>query len=142
MKSKTIYSVFFLIVFCLLFTGNAFSVSAQTKKNAKCLVYEPEIVNLSGKLIRKIFVNASEQKETVWLVKLESPNCVASDAGNEFNSAFNKITEVQLVFNNEQLRKSKNLVNQKVFVTGTLFAGHTQHHFTDVLLMVAEVKKK
>jgi hypothetical protein len=46
-----------------------------------------------------------------------------------------------LVFSSDQLVKYRSLQNQKISVSGTLFAGHTQHHFTEVLLVVTEVKK-
>lgn len=137
MKTKSIiFSVFICII---IFIGSA---SAQNSNTKQCLSYEPAEVNLKGKLMRKAVVNASERKETIWIVKLNAAVCVEADAGNEFNPAFERITDVQLVFNAEQLRKYRTLENQKVSLTGTLFAGHTQHHFTEVLLTVADVKKK
>jgi hypothetical protein len=49
---------------------------------------------------------------------------------------------VQLVLNGEQMRRYRPLLNQKITVAGTLFAAHTQHHFTEVLLIVGEMAKK
>jgi hypothetical protein len=126
--------LFIFLVFC-------FSVSAQKTAAEKCLSYEPAVVKLNGKLSRKTVTNASEQKETIWVLTLDKAVCVDADAENEFNPAFERITEVQLVLKSEQIRKFRALQNQNISVTGTLFAGHTQHHFTEVLIMVAGGEK-
>lgn len=143
MKNKSNKS-FFLTIFALILIAAAGSANAfaQNAKKKQCLAYEPATVNLDGKLMRKVVVNASEQKETIWVVKLDNAVCVAADADNELNSAVERVTDVQLVLNSKQFRGIRALQNQKVTVTGTLFAGHTQHHFTEVLLMVTDFEKR
>lgn len=143
MKNKSNRSIF-LAIFTLILIAAAGSANAfaQDAKNNQCLAYEPATVSLDGKLMRKVVVNASEQKETIWIVKLDNAVCVAADADNEINPAVERVTDIQLVLNSKQFRGIRALQNQKVTVTGTLFAGHTQHHFTDVLLMVTDFKKR
>ena len=123
-------SAFFL---SLLFV---FAAQAQTD----CLNYEPENVTLNGKLVRLSIKNVSNQKETIYVLKLVAPICVKADAENEYNPAQNNIKDVQLVLDSEKYRSSRSLVNKNVIVSGTLFGEHTQHHFTKVLLTVSEIK--
>ncbi len=134
-----------LLILSLAFAVLIFAVQtthAQTTKNKTCLEYEPIKTKLDGHLTHRAVVNASEQKEMIWIVKLRSTQCVAADAGNEMNPAVESVSEVQLVLTAEQMRRARPLLNQKITVTGTLFAAHTQHHFTEVLMIVSEITKK
>lgn len=129
-----------ILSFILIIAGNAIT-SAQTFKDKKCLSYESAEVSLRGKLTRKVVINASDQKETIWVIKLDQTVCLAADPENEINSGFERVVEMQLVLNKEQFAKHRGLINQNITVTGTLFAGHTQHHFTEVLMIVTDMKK-
>ena len=142
MKNSPLKTVVSSLIFAavLLFAGQ--TTFAQTAKNKSCLAYEPAQTTLDGQLTRRAVVNASEQKETIWVVRLRAPQCVAADAGNEFNPAIERVSEVQLVLTGEQMRRFRPMINQKITVAGTLFAAHTQHHFTEVLLIVSEMAKK
>lgn len=130
------------LVFAAVLIFAAPTTRAQTAKNKTCLVYEPAKTTLDGQLTRRAVVDASEQKEMIWLVKLRSAQCVAADAENEMNPAIESVSEVQLVLTAEQMRRARPLLNQKITVAGTLFAAHTQHHFTEVLMIVSELTKK
>jgi hypothetical protein len=138
MKNK---SINLIVYFIFILIATSFNALPQTSNGKQCNAYEPTTVNLTGKLKRKAVINASEQKENIWVLKLNNEICVTADANNEINLAFERIAEVQLVFSSDQLVKYRSLQNQKISVSGTLFAGHTQHHFTEVLLMITEVKK-
>ena len=118
------------------------SIAAADAQTAKCLSYEPEKVSLRGQLLRKSVVNASNQKETIWTLKLDAPICVKADAGNEFNVAVERLTDVQLVLSTEQFKKYRANLNKKIEAGGTLFGAHTQHHFTNVLMIVEEIKAR
>ncbi|HEX8399908.1 MAG TPA: DUF4431 domain-containing protein [Pyrinomonadaceae bacterium] len=118
------------------------SVAAANAQTAKCLSYEPKKVSLRGHLLRKSVVNASNQKETIWTIKLDAPICVKADAGNEFNVAVKRLTDVQLVLSSEQFKKYRANLNKKIEAGGTLFGAHTQHHFTNVLMIVEEIKAR
>lgn len=140
MKSVNLILLFILFVSAL--QSATAQVSKQTgskNKTAKCLAYEPEKVSLRGQLSRKTVVNASNQKETIWTLKLDAPACVNADAENEFNVKQNRVLDVQLVLTAEMFKKYRALVNKKIAARGTLFGAHTQHHFTDVLMIVEEV---
>lgn len=138
-SNKFIFTAIFTFIFIIGASADAFAQNAVSKK---CLSYEPVTVSLDGKLTRKVVVNASEQKATIWVLKLEEVVCVAEDENNEFNPAVEKVSDVQLVLNSKQLREIRALQNQKISATGTLFAAHTQHHFTEVLLIVTNFRKK
>lgn len=142
MKNSTLklIALSFGLAAVFLFAGQ--TTFAQTEKNKSCLAYEPAKTVLDGLLTRRAVVNASEQKETIWIVRLRAPQCVAADANNEFNPAVERVSEVQLVLTAEQMHRYRPLLNQKITVAGTLFAAHTQHHFTEVLLIVGEMAKK
>lgn len=108
-----------------------------------CLAYEPEAVSLRGRLLRKTFVNASKQKEVVWILKLSAPICVKADTEeNEFNISRKRVTDVQLVLDADKYRKNTAAPNKQIEASGTLFGAHTQHHFTDVLLIVGDIKPR
>jgi hypothetical protein len=128
-----------LLLFIFICTASIVAADAQT---AKCLNYEPEKVSLRGQLLRKSVVNASNQKETIWTIKLGAPVCVKADAENEFNVAAARVSDVQLVLSSEQFKKYRTNLNRKIEAGGTLFGAHTQHHFTNVLMIVEEIKAR
>lgn len=134
------------IIRSALFFGILMFVAAtpftQGGENKSCLAYEPATVTLSGKLSRRPVFDASGRRQTIWVIKLAEPVCVNADPANEMNAAVGRVSEIQLVFTAEQVRRYRALLNQKVQLKGRLFAAHTQHHFTDVLMMVGEAKKK
>jgi hypothetical protein len=142
MKNSLPKLFFISLVFAavLIFAGQ--TTHAQTAKNKTCLAYEPAKTILDGQLTRRAVINASEQKETIWIIKLRTAQCVAADAENEMNPAIGTVSEIQLVLTAAQMRRYRPLLNQKITVAGTLFAAHTQHHFTEVLLIVSEMAKK
>lgn len=134
-----------LIIFIAAAQNGAAQTVKQTNqrnKTAKCLNYEPEKVSLRGQLLRKTVVNASNQKETIWTLKLDAPVCVNADAENEFSVKQDRVADVQLVLTAEMFKKYRAQLNKKIEASGTLFGAHTQHHFTDVLMIVEEITTK
>lgn len=112
---------------------------------AGCKSYEPAAVSLHGTLLKKTFpgppnyqdVNKGDKPETFWLVKLDSPICVARDKSEpDLNPAQKDVRQVELVLNNEQEGRVNLLLGKRVVATGTLFGAHTGHHHTPVLLTV------
>jgi hypothetical protein len=108
------------------------------RQTRSCLNYEPEIVSLRGRLVRRTFINASNKRENVFLLELSKPICVNEDLNNEFNLQQKNVQRIQLALSD--YRKAKKLVGKLVEAKGTLFGGHTQHHFTAVLLSVNQIK--
>ena len=120
-------------------------VSLAQMQVTGCKSYEPAVVELDGRLVRKTFagppnyqdVHKGDEPETVWLLKLDSPICVDQDTKQpDLNPAQQKVRSVQLVLNKEDSERAKSLSGKRVQVAGTLFAAHTGHHHTSVLLTI------
>ena len=130
----------------LFIIGLLFSVSLHVAA-AQCLEYEPNVVNLSGTLVRETHpgppnyegVSSRDEEETIWVLQLKDTICVL--ASDEINVREDGIKEVQLVLKPEQYRQFRNLLGQQVRVTGTLFHGHTGHHYKPLLLKTSDISK-
>lgn len=92
-----------------------------------------------GTVSRKSFINVSDQKEVVWVLKLAKPICVNPDEDSDFNLKRSEVSDVQLVLEPGMFKKYRHLVGKRVTTRGTLFGEHTAHHFTPVLLDVTEM---
>jgi|SRR5215472_5083072 len=131
-----------IVVFLLTFLP---LVSSAQMQIAGCKSYEPAVVELSDKLVRNTFaeppnyqdVHKGDAPETVWLLKLDSPICVDQDpAQPDLNPAQKKFRSVQLVLGNDGEERATLLSGKRVQTAGTLFAAHTGHHHTPVVLTV------
>lgn len=124
--------------------------SPPAKAAEDCLSYEPQKVQLEGRLYRKSFpgppnytdINKGDEKEIYWLIKTTEPFCVNKSSyveGDELHG----LSEVQLVMSSKlDFYKTKRpLLNKKIKVQGTLFPQHTGHHKTEVLLTVESLQK-
>ena len=109
---------------------------------SQCLQYEPTAVDLEGEIVRKTFVNASGKKEIVWLLKLGAPICVDSAGADSINQKAEKVERLQLVIMPRDYKNYQKYLAKNVVASGTLFYGHTQHHFTEVLLSVTAIRSK
>ena len=119
--------------------------------DVKAVHYEPEIVELTGTLIRKTFpgppdfvFDKASSSESCRILKLDAPIAVAPSASSDdVNSdAFNQITEMQLVLANDVLVANARRIKsgKHLDVTGTLFESHTGHHHTQVLITVRSLR--
>lgn len=82
-------------------------------------------------------VSKGDKPETFWLLKVDSPICVAQDRSEpDLNPEQRDVREVELVLNNEQQRRVNHRLGERVVATETLFGAHTGHHHTPVLLAV------
>ena len=133
------YRNLFLLIFVAFAVSTANAQATPAASRQECVAYEPEIVSLVGTISRRTFINVSEQKEIVWVLKLAKPICVEADEGSDFNVGRSGMTDVQLVLEPEMFRKFRSLLGKQVRATGTLFGEHTAHHFTPVLLDVSEI---
>ena len=114
---------------------------------AQCLEYEPKVVNLSGTVARETHpgrpdyesIANGDKPETIWVLKLKVPICVLAAANEDVRE--DNQTEIQLVLDQEQYRKYRGLLGQKVTVTGKLFHSHTGHHHKKLLLITSKIKK-
>ena len=113
-----------------------------------CLTYEPEQVNLEGVLTVQTFpgppnyesTESGDQEERVAILVLDRSVCVTGDPDNELNQQSEAgVRRVQIVV--EDWGKLENLIDQQVFVTGTLFHALTGHHHTPVLMTAEHVAR-
>jgi hypothetical protein len=123
---------------------------AQIPPKSTCLSCEPSVVKLTGTLMRKTFpgppnyvsVEQGDKPEVYWLLNLTKPICVAEDPAEPgWNPAHKDIRTMQLVIPAAFYKKYKNLVGQRVEITGSLFGEQTAHHYTPVLLTVRSLAK-
>jgi hypothetical protein len=112
---------------------------------AQCLEYEPKVVSLSGTLVRETLpgrpnyesVASGDAPETIWVLKLKAPICML--AANDIDVSENSETEIQLVLDQGQYNKYRNLNGHSVTITGKLFHSHTGHHHKRLLLTTNEI---
>jgi hypothetical protein len=116
---------------------------------AECLNYEPDLISLNGKIIRKTFpgppnyedIKTGDEPETYWILIVTRPFCVNANTSDSIYSSESGIKEVQLVFMaaSDEYKKYKNLVGKYVIVRGQLFPVQTGHHHTNVLITVKDI---
>ena len=135
------------LILILIFAGFPTLALCQTSRE-DCLRYEPTVVELKGKLSRRVFagppnftsVKKGDAREVVWMLRLLKPICTGDDRNvtDEKN-----VTVVQLVFLNptEQYARYRQLPGHTVVVSGRLFHWHTAHHRTRVLAKVDAIRK-
>jgi hypothetical protein len=126
--------------------------AAQSVKGQSCLSYETDGVKLAGKIKRMTFpgppnyesVKKGDQPEVAWILTLDKPVCVNADRSNEFDEAEKNVSDVQLALAPEGFTKWRAFVRNRVpvVVTGKLFHAHTGHHHTQVLIEVADIKRR
>lgn len=146
MKTWNIFSVSVAVLFFLVAHQ---ACAGQTKDNAGRLSYEPAVVTLNGKLIRKTFpgppnyedVQHGDQPETYWLLELAHPVCVNEDPAG-LGSPQNDMQVVQLVIDPSLYKSHAKLIGRQLTAIGTLFGSHTGHHHTPVLLTVSTLAAK
>jgi hypothetical protein len=119
---------------------------------AECLNYEPELVLLTGKIIRKTFpgrpnyesIKDGDEPETYWILVLAKPLCVNGKKDKDGKQLYYpelNTKQVQLVFMGNEYQTHKNLVGRNVIVRGSLFPMQTGHHHTNVLIQVKEMRE-
>lgn len=136
-----------VLAFFLLLTPLAASTAVQPPA---CLRFEPETSVITGKLIRETApgppnfedVSQGDRADVGWRLRPDKAVCVRAGAGdNPYESDLDDVTHIQLVLSPEQYEKHRSLVGKKVTATGKLFAAHTAHHHTPVLLSVDTLRR-
>jgi Domain of unknown function (DUF4431) len=122
-------------------------VAATSPAHAQCLSYAGK-VQLAGMLERKTFpgppefesIAAGDARETVWLLSLDTPVCVAADHRDTsgINAAASSLKQVQLLLNEDQYKLYAKWIGTRVVLRGKLFGAATRHHRTPVLLEQVE----
>lgn len=117
-------------------------VHAQTPA---CLAYEPAEVSLQGRLEMAVFpgpphyrsFDTGDAPESVWLLHLAAPVCIAALADDLNNTAQGRVETVQIV---PRAPFSMALNGGTVRVTGTLYRPHGGHPHAGVLLRATVVQ--
>lgn len=135
------------ILFLIFLSAIAHSGVARAQR---WLSYEPEIVELDGRLVIQPKYGPpnygedpkTDQKVRVPVLVLSERVNMIADRGDGFNAqpAYG-IKQIQLAFIEGGI-VYKNLVGQQVVVKGTLFHAHTGHHYTDVVMKVSSIERK
>lgn len=132
-------------IFFSSFLGVAFAVQALAAP--PCLKYEPEVVEMKGKVKRVIFpgppnyesVKTGDQPEPYYVLFLPKGVCVQGDPKDEINSETEKdIKSMQLMITD--YKKHRPLLGKNVTVRGQLMHSHTGHHHTKVLVQVESME--
>jgi hypothetical protein len=105
-----------------------------------CMNYSGAV--LRGTLTRQVFpgrpnyesVAQGDEPEITYVLKLDQANCVLATPNNPDEPALSKITGVQLVPSHDQYVFLEHMIDKRVTLSGALFAAHTGHHHTPVLL--------
>ena len=136
------------IVMALLVSWSGSRISQL--EPAGCRSYEPAVVTLHGSLIRKTFpgppnysdIHKGDRAETYFLLNLDSPICLDMDKSDpDLRPSQKNVRTVQLVLEEGTYERFKPLLGKKVVASGSLFAAHTGHHHTPVLLTVANLEQ-
>jgi hypothetical protein len=129
---------------CLVFLCLA-GVVAEPTFAAPCLQYGAKTSMLVGKLHRETFpgppnfenIAAGDTPETGFYLTLKPPVCTSAAAGTD-DTAFDSVTEVQLVLTEKQYAELRPKLGKEVRLQGQLFSAFTGHHHAKVLLEVRD----
>ena len=121
----------------------------QNTQTPKEYSYEPSVSVITGIIKVKTFFGPpgygespeTDAKEKVFILELTNLiNLVEDKDDNTFNLAQSNISEVQLTSTSDIT--FTDYIGKNVRLTGGFFAAHTGHHFTDVLMDVAQIKEE
>ena len=113
-----------------------------------CLRYEPAVVHLLGRVVRRTFpgppnyenIQKGDQPETQALLKLDQPICVLGDPKDELNSEDEHDQRLVTLVPASGM-KMASFLGARVRVEGTLFHAITMHHRTPVLITVKRITR-
>ena len=125
----------------------AMTLAVAAGAQAQCLTYGP-MITVSGTLERERFpgppayqsIAEGDEPETVWLLKLDTPECVAADPtdASGINGAVRSVKAIQLLLTDEQYKLYAGWVGGHAVLKGRLLGAMTQHHHTPVVLDTKE----
>ncbi|PUA29280.1 MAG: hypothetical protein B0W54_01365 [Cellvibrio sp. 79] len=118
--------------------------------SAECLK-DGQDVTFMGTISRETFpgppnyesIDDGDAPETYWVLTISTPQCVTAESmeSDTRYEVAKSTTRFQLAFEDANIYKSqKNLVENSAVVEGQLFAGHSGHHHTKVLISVKSIK--
>lgn len=117
--------------------------------NEGCLV-DGEHAELTGKVWRETFpgppnyesIQDGDVPQTYWILTTDEPHCgkaYSMESGDAYRIP-GELTRFQLVLDGDQYADNQSLVFENATVAGSLFAGHTGHHKTPMLIDVESIE--
>lgn len=108
---------------------------------AACLSYANRVF-ITGTLTRQVYpgppnyesIARGDRPEIYYVMRLIRAICVDADPTDSLLPSRSKVTEIHLVLNHEQYLQFEKFLGREVGVSGILFASHTGHHHTPVLM--------
>jgi hypothetical protein len=108
--------------------------------------FEPSVVTLVGKLVKKEFHGPPgygedpkhDKKENASILLLNHPIKVVAEKSDQFNETRDNVKEIQLI-NVKRIALSQ-FFHKNVKVTGKLSSAITGHHHTDVLIEINDIQ--
>lgn len=105
-----------------------------------CVSFEPATVELSGKLVRRVFpgppnyedVKKGDAAEPSFYLDLEKSICASGGKWSEHGTVTS--TRIQLVLDDAGYDRLRARLNRRVKVKGSLFPSLTGHHHAPLLL--------
>jgi hypothetical protein len=148
-KKSIILKLFIVLAVLASMSMESNSVMAASKANVqKEYYYEPSKTTLKGILVKRMYYGApnygenpeTDEKEYVYLLKLEKPIKVTAKKGDKENTTLTDIQEIQLVATGKNdKQRLKEALNKEIRLQGMLFSAITGHHYTKVLMNVTKV---
>ncbi|MDR3410411.1 MAG: DUF4431 domain-containing protein [Formivibrio sp.] len=117
--------------------------------HAACLGYDPEKVNLQGKLVRETYpgppnfesVKDGDEPETGYYLHLGKSICVR-DKNNQELSSYDHVKNVQLILSAKQYKQLRPRLGKQVTLGGMLWDGNTGHYHAPVGFKVKKLISK
>jgi len=114
-------------------------ISEGLRKKTECLKPAPEIVVLSGKLVRRTYpgppnyadIKKGDEPETGFYLLLNEPVCYV---GDELSDPKQNVSLIQLVLDQKGYDELSPYLGKIIKLKGSLFGSHTGHHHTPILL--------
>lgn len=133
-------------VFC--FSVFSLALASMPTAQAKCFKYEPEVVTVSGKLLRKTFagppnyesIRNGDAPETGFYLSVKQPICTIASQSAGADEAKSGVSLIQLVLKPEAYELLRPLLGQSITVKGSLFSAQTGHHHAPLLLNFVTVE--
>lgn len=135
-----------MLILVLFAAATVRSAGGQAPTSGPCLRYEPDTVQLTGRLERHMYYGAPnygedpahDEQEVGFYLGLAGSVCAAGGRDPALNNPRRGVRRVQLVLDSAGYAQLRPYLGQRVTLRGTLFASHTGHHHTPILLDVAK----
>ena len=121
---------------------------ARLQSQAPCLPYEPDSVQLSGRLIRRTdpgppnyeSIADGDTAETYFYLVLATPICTRAGSDSSSNAALDGVTLIQLNLDPAGFAVLRSSLGRTITLRGTLYQGFSGHHHAPLVMSVPRPK--